>query len=87
MENNLILEADNVYKDYPLKRKGLFKKPEVVNAVRGISFSLFREESFGVGIFRSSRRVRLRQVNFIPVIDNAGRTYPWRSIVQWEKYP
>ena len=48
MENNLILEADNVHKDYPLKRKSLFKKPEVVNAVRGISFSLFKEEAFGI---------------------------------------
>ena len=48
MNNNLILEADNVHKDYPLKRKSLFKKPEVVNAVRGISFSLFKEEAFGV---------------------------------------
>lgn len=48
VENNLILEADNVHKDYPFKRKSLFKKPEVVNAVRGISFSLFKEEAFGV---------------------------------------
>jgi len=48
MENNLILEADNVHKDYPLKRKSLFKKPEVVNAVRGISFSLYKEEALGV---------------------------------------
>jgi len=48
MENYLILEAKNVYKDYPLKRKSLFKKPEVVNAVRGVSFSLINEETFGV---------------------------------------
>ncbi|MBT8367165.1 MAG: ATP-binding cassette domain-containing protein [Deltaproteobacteria bacterium] len=48
MKHNCILEAKNVYKDYPLKRKNLFKKPEVVNAVRGVSFSLFNEETFGV---------------------------------------
>lgn len=48
MKNHIILEAKNVYKDYPLKRKSLFKKPEVVNAVRGISFSLLNEETFGI---------------------------------------
>ena len=47
-KNNLILEAKDVYKDYPLKRKSLFKKPEVVNAVRGVNFALFHEETFGI---------------------------------------
>jgi oligopeptide/dipeptide ABC transporter ATP-binding protein len=48
MKNNFILEAKNVYKDYPLKRKSLFKKPEVVKAVRGVNFSLLKQETFGI---------------------------------------
>jgi len=48
MKNNLILEAKNVYKDYPLKRKSLFKNPEVVKAVRGVNFSLLKQETFGI---------------------------------------
>ena len=46
MEQALI-EAKNIYKDYPLKKKSLFKKSEVIKAVRGVSFSLLKDESFG----------------------------------------
>jgi len=46
MEQALI-EAKNIHKDYPLKKKRLFKKPEVIKAVRGVSFSLFKNESLG----------------------------------------
>jgi oligopeptide/dipeptide ABC transporter ATP-binding protein len=47
MDISLLLEAKSVHKDYPLKRKSLFKKPEVVKAVRGVSFSLLEHETFG----------------------------------------
>lgn len=46
MEQALI-EAKEIHKDYPLKKKSLFKKPEVIKAVRGVSFSLLKDESFG----------------------------------------
>ncbi len=47
MDLSVLMEAKNVHKDYPLKRKSLFKKPEVVKAVRGVSFSLSEHETFG----------------------------------------
>jgi oligopeptide transport system ATP-binding protein len=47
MDISVLVEAKNVHKDYPLKRKSLFKKPEVVKAVRGVSFSLLEHETFG----------------------------------------
>ena len=47
MAKKITIEARDVYKDYPLKRKSLFKDPEVVKAVRGVSFSLFKRETFG----------------------------------------
>ena len=46
MEQALI-EAKDVHKDYLLKKKSLFKKPEVIKAVRGVSFSLLKNESLG----------------------------------------
>lgn len=46
MEQALI-EAKDIHKDYPLKKKNLFKKSEVIKAVRGVSFSLLKNESFG----------------------------------------
>ena len=47
MQPSVLVEVKNVHKDYPLKRKSLFKKPEVVKAVRGVSFSLLEHETFG----------------------------------------
>ena len=47
MEQGVLLEACDVHKDYPLKRKSLFKNPKVVKAVRGVSFKVFKEETFG----------------------------------------
>jgi len=44
---NVLLETVDVYKDYPLKRKILFQKPEVVKAVRGVSFKIHSGETFG----------------------------------------
>jgi len=43
----VLIEAKDVHKDYPLKRKSLFKTPDVVKAVRGVSFRLRRGETFG----------------------------------------
>lgn len=42
-----ILEARDVYKFYPLQRKQLLGRPPVVEAVRGISFSLYAGETLG----------------------------------------
>jgi len=47
MEDRVLLEANNVHKDYLLKRKSLFKNPDVVKAVRGVSFRLHKGETFG----------------------------------------
>jgi len=43
----VLLEACDVHKDYPLKRKSLFQTPEVVKAVRGVSFQIYKGETFG----------------------------------------
>ncbi|MFW6149773.1 MAG: ABC transporter ATP-binding protein [Atribacterota bacterium] len=47
MDQEILLESKEVHKDYPLKRKSLFKTPEVVKAVRGVEFSISRGETFG----------------------------------------
>lgn len=47
MGDRVLLEAHDVHKDYPLKRKGLFENPDIVKAVRGVSFRLHKSETFG----------------------------------------
>jgi len=42
-----LLEARNVCKNYPLKKQNLLKKTEVVQAVRGVSFTFYKDESLG----------------------------------------
>ncbi|MBW1777641.1 MAG: ATP-binding cassette domain-containing protein [Deltaproteobacteria bacterium] len=42
-----LIEAKNIHKDYPLKKKSFFKKSEVIKAVRGVSFSLLKDEALG----------------------------------------
>src|SRR3972149_11362424 len=44
---NVLLETVDVHKDYPLRRKILFQTPEVVKAVRGVSFKIHKSETFG----------------------------------------
>ncbi len=45
--NDTFIEVTNVYKSYKLKRQSLLKHPEVVQAVRGISFAIKKGEVFG----------------------------------------
>lgn len=47
MEHELLIEVKDVHKDYPLKRRSLFKAPGVVKAVRGVSFNLYKRETVG----------------------------------------
>ena len=47
MAANVILDAKDVYKEYALKKRNPLKKQETVKAVRGVSFHLMREETFG----------------------------------------
>ncbi|MGR3371927.1 MAG: ABC transporter ATP-binding protein [Pseudooceanicola nanhaiensis] len=43
-----LLEVSKVVRDYRLPRKKLFDPPQVINAVRGVSFTLERGESLGL---------------------------------------
>jgi len=47
MGDRVLLEAHDVHKDYPLKRKSLFENLDIVKAVRGVSFRLHKGETFG----------------------------------------
>lgn len=47
MESEVLLEAKDVHKDYPIKRKSIFRHRDVVKAVRGVTFSLLKKETFG----------------------------------------
>lgn len=46
MSAEYVLQVQNLEKRYTLKKKGFFKKPKVVQAVRGISFRLKKGEVF-----------------------------------------
>jgi peptide/nickel transport system ATP-binding protein len=43
-----LLEVDDVVREYPVGRRGLFGRPEVFRAVRGVSFTLHHGESVGL---------------------------------------
>jgi len=43
-----LLRVDRVIRDYPTPRKGLFGKPGVFRAVKGVSFDILRGESLGL---------------------------------------
>jgi len=47
MNQKVMIEANDVHKYYPLKKRSLFENPEVVEAVRGVSFSILKGEIFG----------------------------------------